>query len=495
MTGNHRSSAQIRADLDHPVIDADGHWLELYPVFFEYIDEVAGPAMVDRFKTKYGHRFHGWYELSPAERLEKRWRRPAFWGTPTNTADRSAAILPGYFYDRLDEYGIDLALVFPTVGLTLGRDLSDPDLANVVVRAYNLMAVEAFADYRDRMIPAGVLSLANPTDAIEQLEHAHGLGLRMLVTGGTVVRPVEEDAQWQPDPAKRRVYVDALGLDSPYDYEPVWRKFVELGIPVTTHSGSMGWPDRSLVTNFVGNHLGHFAQSHHVFARSLFLGGVTQRHPDLNFAFLEGGVAWAVNLLSGLIGHWEKRNKTYMHKNLKPTNFDTEAFSALYEKYTRTNPRYAGKLADILAQNLDTLESDTSQQELTRRDLNSDDFAAVQIGGEEDIRRLFSDTSYFGCEADDPLTALAFDNRLNLKLKPLFGSDIAHFDVTDCSETVEEAWELVDDGLITERDFRDFTFANAVQLYKKMNPDFFKGTVVERAADAAFESAQARALP
>jgi hypothetical protein len=85
------------------------------------------------------------------------------------------------------------------------------------------------------------------------------------------------------------------------------------------------------------------------------------------------------------------------------------------------------------------------------------------------------------------MTSLAFDERLNLKLKPLFGSDISHFDVTDCSETVEEAWELVDEKMITEQDFREFTFTNAVHLYKKMNPDFFKGTVVEAAAEAEFD--------
>jgi hypothetical protein len=45
---------------------------------------------------------------------------------------------------------------------------------------------------------------------------------------------------------------------------------------------------------------------------------------------------------------------------------------------------------------------------------------------------------------------------------------------------VEEAHELVDDGLITEEDFRDYTFANAATLYAGMNPDFFKGTVCVR---------------
>ena len=45
-----------------------------------------------------------------------------------------------------------------------------------------------------------------------------------------------------------------------------------------------------------------------------------------------------------------------------------------------------------------------------------------------------------------------------------------------------EAHELVEDGLITTDDFRDFTFANAVRLWGTQNPDFFKGTAVARQA-------------
>ena len=49
------------------------------------------------------------------------------------------------------------------------------------------------------------------------------------------------------------------------------------------------------------------------------------------------------------------------------------------------------------------------------------------------------------------------------------------------SEVTEEAWELVEHGLLTEEDFRDFVFANPVRLHTALNPDFFKGTVVESA--------------
>jgi hypothetical protein len=49
---------------------------------------------------------------------------------------------------------------------------------------------------------------------------------------------------------------------------------------------------------------------------------------------------------------------------------------------------------------------------------------------------------------------------------------------------VTEAWELVDEKLISEPDFRDFVFTNPVRLWAGNNPDFFKGTAVEKEARA-----------
>ncbi len=49
-------------------------------------------------------------------------------------------------------------------------------------------------------------------------------------------------------------------------------------------------------------------------------------------------------------------------------------------------------------------------------------------------------------------------------------------------EVVEEAYGLGERELMSEQDFRDFTFTNAVDFYAGMNPDFFKGTAVETEA-------------
>jgi hypothetical protein len=71
----------------------------------------------------------------------------------------------------------------------------------------------------------------------------------------------------------------------------------------------------------------------------------------------------------------------------------------------------------------------------------------------------------------------------------MLGSDIGHFDVVDTREVVIETWELVEDGLVSEADFRDLCFRNAVRLHGGMNPDFFKGTAVEDAAARALREA------
>ena len=52
------------------------------------------------------------------------------------------------------------------------------------------------------------------------------------------------------------------------------------------------------------------------------------------------------------------------------------------------------------------------------------------------------------------------------------------------TKVLTEAWELVDEELISESDFRDFVFANPVRLWAANNPDFFNGTVVEQQARA-----------
>ena len=113
-----------------------------------------------------------------------------------------------------------------------------------------------------------------------------------------------------------------------------------------------------------------------------------------------------------------------------------------------------------------------------------DDFAACKITRKQDWVDLYAKPYYFGCEADDRMNVTAFGraNPFGAKINAIFSSDIGHFDVPDMLQPVPEAYELVEDGLITPADFRDFTFANGVRLWGTQNPDFFKGTAIARQA-------------
>jgi len=79
------------------------------------------------------------------------------------------------------------------------------------------------------------------------------------------------------------------------------------------------------------------------------------------------------------------------------------------------------------------------------------------------------------------------------RLNALFSSDIGHFDVPDMSEVVPEAYELVEHGLLTDDDFRDFMFANAVRFWGEVHPEFFKGTAVEKQAAGVLAANAVRA--
>ena len=86
------------------------------------------------------------------------------------------------------------------------------------------------------------------------------------------------------------------------------------------------------------------------------------------------------------------------------------------------------------------------------------------------------------------MTPGAFNTKLNhlgARLKAIFSSDIGHWDVPHANRVLSEAFQLVEDDLLTADDFRDFTFTNAVELWGSMNPDFFKGTVIEQGVEGA----------
>ena len=461
--GNGLSGADIRAKLNHPVVDSDGHMMETSFAVLDFVKQVGGSDIAER----YGEMLRNDDTGSS---------RRAVWVGNSGPAsiDRATAMLPKLYRSRLDEAGMDFGIIYGTHALSV-LGIGDDELRPVVYRAMNMLYADMFKEVSDRLAPVALIPMHKPEEAVAELDFAVGeLGLKAIVMNAMVYRPAPEVMAEAPHLAQYSMAPESPGIDVGERYDPVWAKCVELGVAPSCHNAYRGrGSSHGSPSNYVFNSLGSFGQGSEYFCRALFFGGVPQRFPTLKFAFLEGGAGWASQLYNTMFEYWEKRNLEALRENLDPAKLDVDLLVEMFEKYGNdylTPERIAKEPHQSINSNLFV-----DPEEL-------DDFAPTGVKKPEDIREIFDTNFYFGCEADDRMNAVAFDTKLNhygARMNAILGSDIGHWDVPDMTKVMVEAHELVEDGFITDDDFRDFTYGNVVRMHTGMNPNFFKGTVVE----------------
>jgi predicted TIM-barrel fold metal-dependent hydrolase len=442
------------------------------PVFFDYVRDHGHGALLDQMARR-----RSIEDLPMAER-RLGGVLPHSWHVPASTEYYATVTSPKRYHDRLGEAGIDFAVLYPTMGIALVQILDD-ETRVTLCRLYNEFMAEQYAPYRDRMTMAALVPMNTPEEAIAALEHANGLGAKVAMIASHVHRPLEGEV-WPPKDewADVRIpewethgWVDTFGIDSKYDYDPVWAKAIELQMPLSAHTAGIGASDRASISNFVFNQIGHFAAAGGALAKSLFLGGVTARYPQLRLALLEGGAAVGVQIYVSLVANWQKRGGAAIAA-LNPENLDK---GELHQLLVESDPRLARYTPEQLS---------GGHGGMTRA---RDDYAAARISSIEDIRDQFVNCFFWGCEADDPLVGVAFDPRvtpLGALVPAFFASDLGHWDVPEFDEPLEEAFELVEHGILQGDQLRDFLFANPLRFYASLDPDFFAGTVIEQAAKA-----------
>ena len=93
-------AARVRARVDHPIIDADGHFVELGPLLHEelvsYVEDVGGPAMRERFLATAAS-FDTSSSLADRDdrRVREQWKAmPSWWGWQTAAVrDRAPVVV------------------------------------------------------------------------------------------------------------------------------------------------------------------------------------------------------------------------------------------------------------------------------------------------------------------------------------------------------------------------------------------------------------------
>lgn len=470
------TAAELHDRFSHPVVDADGHFMELMPLLDDSIaadlEETGGRELRDRYLAEPIRAFDT-VQFQADRRdpvVRQAWRgMSAWWGNPVADArDRATAHLPRLLYERLDEIGVDLMLTYPSwaLGFLAGPE---SELRAPVCRAVNRYTARLFAPYRDRLRPAALIPMDDPVVAAAEIDHAVGvLGHSLVLLSGYATRRVGGS----PDPLAIRL--DMFGIDSEADYDPVWEACVRNRVAPVFHSSlQSNHPARS-VSNYVYNHIGGLAHAHEALCKALFMGGVYRRFPSLRFGYLEGGVMWGASLLADMVGHWEKRGG-HAIDTLDPDRLDVTAVMELVGQYgTEEMVANADRLRDWLDRR-------------PGRPAQIDEFAAAGVTAAEDIIGPLSERSYFGCEADDPLVPFAFQLRVahqDVGLRPMLGTDVAHWDAPVMDLVLPEAFEAVEEGRMSADQMEAFVFTNAVRLHGGVNPSFFDGTACDSQARA-----------
>lgn len=95
------TGADIRAKLNHPVVDADGHMIETTFAVLDFVKQVGGPEIAARYEKTLRNDHTGR-------------SRSAVWVGNSGPAsiDRATAMLLKLLRARLDDAGIDFAVVY-----------------------------------------------------------------------------------------------------------------------------------------------------------------------------------------------------------------------------------------------------------------------------------------------------------------------------------------------------------------------------------------------
>src|SRR5262245_34371856 len=206
-------AAEIRARLAHPVVDGDAHVIECEFAICDFLRQVAGPEMARR------------YEDSKKRRISSVRHRQTWWNSPSgpHTIDRATVMLPKLYRERLDEAGIDFAVVYTTEGLG-AMHVADAEMRRALHRALNTMYADMFSGVKDRLTPSAVIPMHTPEEAVAELEYvANTLKLKTV----TVNTEIRRDGQ-----------LTSPAIDQGRVYDPVWQKLIDLKLSVACHNRS-----------------------------------------------------------------------------------------------------------------------------------------------------------------------------------------------------------------------------------------------------------------
>ena len=141
MTTTPTQAARVRSQVDHPIIDADGHFVELGPLLqdevISYVEDTGGRGAaraIPRHRRESFDTSSSLADRGDPDRAATSGRRCRRGGAGRRPACATAppSHLPALLYERLDEIGIDFTILYPSMALGY-FEITDEELSSVRV--------------------------------------------------------------------------------------------------------------------------------------------------------------------------------------------------------------------------------------------------------------------------------------------------------------------------------------------------------------------------
>lgn len=293
------------------VVDADGHILEPVDLWQRYLEEKELLPLAPTFYTDQegNQQFMLEGKTYPRGPLGVGGRNAGQPVSPEMQQQRWEDQQPGGFDPHkriadLDSEGIDVAVLFPTIGLRF-CGLDDAQLATALCRAYNNWLADFCQPYPGRLFGVGAIPFQEPQLAILEMRRVvEKLGFKAVFI--------------RPNPLRGR------NLDHP-DYYPFWEAAQNLGCPVAIHEGgvmrTMPAIGADRFANPVYRHMVSHPMEQQLSCMTLMFGGIFEKFPRLNIAFLESGGGWLPYWLERMDHHHERLGWLIPECKLPPSEY------------------------------------------------------------------------------------------------------------------------------------------------------------------------------
>ena len=192
---------------------------------------------------------------------------------------RLGGYIPEEHVKDMDIDGIDVSIVYPTVGLLVYSIVPDSELLTSIFRAYNDWVGEFCSAVPKRLKGIAMLNMDDVQEGVKELERCAKLG---FVGAMTAVYPLEGHSYDKPE------------------YESLWAAAQDLGIPLSLHintnrpGAGQEFVDQEAATpTFVAN-VDHWVR---MSLGSIIFSGVFERYPKLQVGSVEMELSWVPHFL------------------------------------------------------------------------------------------------------------------------------------------------------------------------------------------------------